>query len=463
MKIWQRLIAVLPLLLGIAGFVVAVRNETNDESAVQVEDVDAVIGNSRFCPGIPGGDLADGGWLTIGNTADVSAEARITWLTEDGQENAVATVDARSSTVVRVEDESTIVAAVVEMNVPGSIVEQHSESEAGTIRTLCTDRTATEWFFADGFTASDSNAQIVLTNPYADAAIVDVSYSTIAGRQRPNAYQGYVIPAETVRILDLAEVGARNEQLVSVQIAASTGRVIAGRVQRYRGSGRQGLGVSLGVTRAAGDWWFGFGDTTDNTAEQLVVFNPGDKPASVEITVVGYKPKTAVVQPFSIEVGAGTSAVIDMNGVTGLPRSTHAISVVASGDAQVVVERVINVINASGQIATTVSSPIAQNALAKVWEVARSRPGERIAVINVTGTKTTFTVSSFGPAGEAPLEGMDEITLAPGASALLTIPDPAPGGPVRITAGVNVVVEYLASRGEGRIGYSAALAQPVTQ
>ncbi len=459
----MRMIAVIPLLVGAAAFVVVVRSEDRAavESSLVTNEDGALVGNTRFCPGIPGGDLADGGWLTIANTSDASAEARITWLTPDGHSSSATVVEARSSAIVQLKDKSDVASAIVEVNIPGVIVEQHATSAAGTIRTLCTDRTATSWIFADGFTASESDERIVLSNPYADAAIVDISYSTIAGRQRPNEYQGFVVPPESVRVLDTAELGARNEQVVSVNIEASIGRIIAGRVQRYRGSGRQGLSVSLGSMRASHDWWFGFGDTSPNTAEQLVVYNPGDRPVSVEVLVTGYKPKTADVQPITIEVAAGTSSVIDVNSIAGLPAGTHAISVTAIDDGEVVVERVINVMAVNGSIATTVSSGIPQAFLTPIWDVARVNAGERISIVNITGHKATISVASFGPAGEVALAGFENLVLAPGALVTIEIPDPAPNGPVRIRADQNVIVEYVSSRGEGLLGYSASLAQPI--
>jgi len=455
-----RAFAVIPLVVGVAGFVYAVSEESSSRPTEQEAGSGAVaVGNTRFCPGIPAGDLADGGFITIANTADIASEARITWLGPSGRQTKTVTVEPHTSTDVIAENVDRVASAIVELDVPGAIVEQHSESEAGNIRTLCTDRTATSWYFADGFTASDSNELLVLTNPYADAAIIDLSYSTVAGRQRPNEYQGFVIPPKSVRILDVASIGARNEQVVSFVIEASTGRIIAGRVQRYRGSGRQGLTVSLGATRTSGDWWFAFGDTSANTAEQLVVYNPGEKPVSVEVAVTGFKPKSAIVQPFTIEVNAGRSAVIDMNGVLGLPPGNHGISVVTLGTGEIVVERVINVIAVNGQIATTVSSPLPQASLSQQWDIAEVQPGERIAIVNVTGTRTQFAVTSFGPAGEVAITGLEAIALAPGACVIVTIPDLAPTGPVRVSAGASVIVEYVSSRGAGRIGYSVALAQ----
>ena len=463
MKFWMRLIAVVPLLGGAAGFVVAVRSQNDAATTTEISlpAGGALVGNTRFCPGIPGGDLADGGWITIGNTSDASAEAHITWLTPEGHDTTVTVVDPRSSATVQLKDKQDVAAAIVEVNVPDAIVEQHSTSAAGTIRTLCTDQTATDWYFADGFTASSSDEWIVLSNPYADAAIVDVSYSTVAGRQRPNAFQGYVVPPESVKVLDVAELGARNEQVVSINVQASIGRIVAGRVQRYRGSGRQGLSVSLGITNASKDWWFGFGDTSANTAEQLVVYNPGETPVTVEVLVTGYKPKTAVVQPFSIEVPTGASSVIDMNSIGGLPSGNHAISITAVNNAAVVVERVINVIAVNGSIATTVASGIPQARLTQIWDIARINAGEKISVVNITSRKVTFSVASFGPAGDVPIAGLENLTIAPGVSMIIEIPDPAPNGPVRVRGDHNLIVEYVSSRGEGLLGYSASLAQPI--
>ena len=44
---------------------------------------------------------------------------------------------------------------------------------------------------------------------------------------------------------------------------------------------------------------------------------------------------------------------------------------------------------------------------------------------------------------------------------IIEIPDPAPNGPVRVRGERNLIVEYVSSRGEGLLGYSASLAQPI--
>ena len=146
-------------------------------------------------------------------------------------------------------------------------VEQHVQHPAGRSVAACATGTSDRWIFADGFTGDDSPFQVVLTNPFPTPTIVDVSFVTAEARRAPRQLQGLVLESRSVRVLDLANQGARNETIVAVEVRASAGRLVAGKLQHYLGRGRLGFVAALGASAPSRSWWFPAGEKADGVAE----------------------------------------------------------------------------------------------------------------------------------------------------------------------------------------------------
>ena len=128
-----------------------------------------------------------------------------------------------------------IVSAVVEVDGGGAIVEQRAFDPAGTAVSPCANSTSATWYLADGFTVGESRNQIVLTNPYDDAVIVDVGFATVDGSRTPSRYQGYPIEGHSVKIIDLgvSGEGAQGEEVLAVKVESTRGQLIVGRLQHF--------------------------------------------------------------------------------------------------------------------------------------------------------------------------------------------------------------------------------------
>ena len=120
-----------------------------------------------------------------------------------------------------------IVSAVVEVDGGGAIVEQRAFDPAGTAVSPCANSTSATWYLADGFTVGESRNQIVLTNPYDDAVIVDVGFATVDGSRTPSRYQGYPIDGHSVKVIDLgvSGEGAQGEEVLAVKVESTRGPV----------------------------------------------------------------------------------------------------------------------------------------------------------------------------------------------------------------------------------------------
>ena len=140
---------------------------------------------------------------------------------------------------------------VVEIDGGRGFVEQRAQHPAGDSVSPCADSTSDEWYFADGFTVDGSIETLVLTNPYDDAAVVDLVFATEAGESTPAAFQGFTILPQSVETIPIADLGARDEPVIAVKVAAERGRLVVGRAQHYLGGGRLGYGVTLAAPGAA--------------------------------------------------------------------------------------------------------------------------------------------------------------------------------------------------------------------
>ena len=205
-----------------------------------VSAIDAMTTN-WFCPGVPANDDSISSSLVISNTSETDISATVTLLST-GQAPVVNAVSIPARSHVTLDARGGIsaqfVSAMVEIIGAQGSVEQIVRHPAGDAVVLCANQPATEWYFADGFTGADSIEQIVMTNPYVDATVVDITFVTADAERSPEQLQGFVLPANSVVALSMDQQGARNEPILAVSIRASSGRLVAGRVQHYLGQGR---------------------------------------------------------------------------------------------------------------------------------------------------------------------------------------------------------------------------------
>ena len=132
-------------------------------------------------------------------------------------------------------------------------------SRPGTSVAPCTTQPSSEWYLAEGFTAENSNEQLVLTNPYSESAIVDIGFATADGSREPSELQGFPVPPRSVRVIDMDSIAARDEAEVAVKVVATRGNLIVGRAQVYDGGGRLGYSMSLASPALRSQWWFANG------------------------------------------------------------------------------------------------------------------------------------------------------------------------------------------------------------
>ncbi|HRE01584.1 MAG TPA: hypothetical protein PLV68_09805, partial [Ilumatobacteraceae bacterium] len=177
----------------------------------------APITTTWYCPGMATGPDG-GGEVVVANPTDVELSGSITVMGTVGVAPATQplSVPARGRLSVDIAAivDAAFVAAIVEIDGGEGMVEQRAANPGGDAVSSCTTQTSSSWYFADGYTLSNSIEQIILVNPSADTASVNMRFVTDKGSRRPAALQGRTIAPRSVQVLSIAESGFRDEPII---------------------------------------------------------------------------------------------------------------------------------------------------------------------------------------------------------------------------------------------------------
>lgn len=432
------------------------------------------ISSSWFCPGAAAGDGITSAFVVIANPSDSEIIASLRLLSDTSGEAENVVVEPRSQKKIDILRGKTIgvVAPVVEIIGSFGSVEQEMLYAAGDVTAQCVSQTSSTWYFADGFTMEGTSQRLVLINPFPESAVVNVAYTTGDGKRTPSQLQGVIVAPRSLRSIAIADVGAANESRVAVEVIATTGQIIASRSQHYLGAGRLGYSTTVGVPEALDQWWFVSGRTGDLVTEELVVFNPSNTDAQVNVAFFGEGitngiafdqvggpglPSQVVVIP------AGGVVGINTNNIAELPKGDHAMVVSTLDDSRVVVEHVLSQRTATSSF-TAITNGIPDGLLSSKWRIPSGlAKGARnaLSVLNTTAQDGTFTIFTVGPGGQVALPGLKDVALPAASLIFLDVPEGASDGEVVIEASVDVAVQRRTRRGSGLVGFGIVGALPV--
>ena len=488
--------ALIVVLAGIIALVVVGRNFEERPTPVfsspagawmpSVTDIGSLTG-SWFCPGVPAtGENGVGGSVMISNRASDALEGRYTVLSPEGlaAEQSFSVGPWSQSTIdVDAFVTAAFASVVVEIDGGQGFVEQVANHPAGDSVTPCADDTSSQWHLADGFTAGGSSETLVLTNPYDDLVLSDLTFSTESGFSEPNAFRGFSVPPKSVKVISIAELGNRDEPIIAASVTTRSGRLVVGRAQHFTGAGRLGYDVSLAAPALRDQWWFADGERGEGITETFSIYNPTDSDVSVtpfflglpsEFDGGGFAPievparQVVMFAPFDGASDA-TDVTSDSDFLrTPIPNGRHAAVFSTLSDPSVVVERVL-----TRPFGETIATSVVQGApprpdgfVANRWHIGigPTEPTESALVIyNVDQEQATITIEAVGPGGPSAIPSLTDIPLGPGV--VLTIDLLAPdalGQELIVNASNRVFIERSLERGGGLSGRSGSWALPAS-
>ena len=421
-----------------------------------------------FCAG---GTAVDGGFadhrVLLVNTTDVERVASITASGSPAAETDLGTSGSRRVTLpayarselrlAELVPNAPYASATVELSGGGVLVEHSvTATNGGFDRAPCASTASTEWFVPLSATATEKNptarAVLVVYNPFADTAVVDINFATdTASAAAP--IESMVVAPGAVEAVDLTALVPVADQLATA-VRARAGRVVVDRIEVFNDdSRRRDLVLSAGVPAGAATWFVPSGRLGAPRVERLVVHNPDDERAEV---VVEIRPddRSIVVEPFTLQVGPGRFAMVDLHaekrlidaGVTG-----YSVLVRSLG-APIAVERLVTI--APGQpgagASATNGSAFASPTVVVDAVASEAAPGELI-VFNPNAraiATVTMDVIANGQRRAGPAES--EFELQPGERRSLPLARLGTGNFTVIASGsAPLVVEWESTVNNG--------------
>ena len=245
-----------------------------------------------------------GGAVSVSNVR-VSGEMQLRM----GEEQSTVTVEQDKTT--RVDADSSVVVDGRGPLAPGLLAAR--VDERGAAATSCAAPQPDYWFTGVG-SASIHSSELELVNPDAGGAIADVEIYGANGVLPVDAVRGVTVPGGTTTAIDLAETAPDRSEL-AVHVSVIRGRLGASIVNRIAGDGSyadwlppqaepSSSTVLLGLAAGRGE-------------HQLVVANPSDDQARVQIKVIGLESTFAVLGLDELSIPPQSVSVTDVGDVVG--------------------------------------------------------------------------------------------------------------------------------------------------
>jgi Family of unknown function (DUF5719) len=235
-------------------------------------------------------------------------------------------------------------------------VSQVISTPEGSASQPCASAAATRWYFVDGATLRNASDHISLLNPYPVDAIADLTFTTDEGQENPSAFDGVLVPADGITVLNLGS-HLRIREHIAVTVTARTGQVVAYQTElvtrpparaQFEGP-HQGLNpaaptsgatLELGATAPSTSWWWPAGSDGNGLSETYVAYNPGPAAARLSLALLSQGAESGPGGSSQVTVPPYGTAFLKTNGQPwALPGIMYAVHLISSNGVPVVAER----------------------------------------------------------------------------------------------------------------------------
>lgn len=424
-------------------------------------------------------DEAAGGETT---TTTAPADTTTTTAAVPPPEPTEVDLPAQSRIEVAVRDlvEAPLAAAIVEVD-GGNVAIEHQitdlrEEGGGRATAPCSSTAAREWTFPWGVTLRGARELLVFMNPFPDDATVNIEFATDEGTRDTLRFQNFVVPGRSVVGAFIDEDVTRRAQ-VSAQVHVGSGRLVVDRIQTFDGTdpAYEGITLGLGAPTPAETWIFPDGKVDAGITEQIVVYNPSQDVATVDVEVRLDDPETnGVPEPFELTIPPSRFSIVQLNEPDAetseatpkrIPDGVaHTILVHSLNGVPVVAERVVTSSepNTNLGIGATLGSPVA----APTWLFAgggvSDERDEFLTFFNASTHTVRFSVTALAGGQELALQDLQDLEIEPGGRRSIQLSAHAQREdlPLVVEADGPIVVERGLYRVNGR-GISQSMGIPL--
>lgn len=411
----------------------------------------------RVAPAAPPTPTTAAGGAPATTAAPAATEAPTSTTEAPAPAAKVVDLPAQGRVEVRLGDVSPaeLAGAVVEVDGGEIAVEHQITGRLGRATAPCSTTASASWSFPWGVTERGARELLVFMNPFPDDATVDIAFATDEGTRDTARFQGFVVPGRSVVGAYLDEDVTRKAQ-VSAQVQVRGGRLVIDRIQTFDGTdGREGITLALGVPVPALTWLYPVGEKSPGVTEQVVVYNPSEAVAEVEVEVRLDDPEANTPpEPFELTVAPQRYATVDVHAEDRVPAGVgHALVVRSLNGVPIAAERVNTAMDPSPTrgVGVTSGSPFG----APTWYFPGGGPtperDQYLILLNLDNERpVTYSVTGFSKGQTLAIQNLQGLQIPPGGRVVLRLGTQIEREdlPVVITADGPIVAE----RGLYRVG-----------
>ena len=347
--------------------------------------VKGAISTAWYCPGLPTAFPVADQTVTLTNIGANAADADVTVHPDDGSAPVSRTVTVQRDSV-RTFPRSLLPngSLVVEPFSPDVVVSAGLETSDSLAAVPCASTAGTDWFFAAGTTVRGVAQWLVLQNPFAADARVDVTLRTDTGVQLLPSLSGLDVPRRSRVVIPIHNEAVRRSR-VSVEVHASVGRVVASQTLRFGAeSGPPGVATSIGAIAPASTWWFTAGDTRPGASGVVAIADVGQLDA--RISVQAQAGARAIVHPVELTVPTGGVSWVQIGGCPAssttclqVPKNAgYVLTVQSDANAPIVAQTLIR-FSGNGSGTTGAAMSVGSTTPASQWVIPRTRDRRPVA------------------------------------------------------------------------------------
>ena len=432
----------------------AVTQPAEPLEATQLPAADAVS-TAWYCPGVPAKFPLSDQTFTLSNLGSSAARAAVTVHPDDGTAPVTRTVAVPRDSV-RTFARSTLPNGplVIEPFSPDVLVSAGLESGQQLATVPCATTAGTDWYFAAGTTVRGVAQWLVLEDPFAADARVNVVLRTDAGLQELPSLSGLDVPGRSRVVIPIHDEAVRRDR-VSVEVHAVVGRVVASQTIRYGApTGTPGVATSIGAVKPATSWSFPGGDTRTGASEVVAIANVGQLDARVNVQA--QTASKQIVHPVQVNVPSGGVSWVQIGDCTtatpaclDVPHRIGYVLLVQSDSDAPIVAQTLSRFNGDRGSTFGVATSMGSTHPSRSWVIARTGArGQRSTSIALSdpGLKPAHIAVTIVRGGKADQPAaLRRVTIAPGQRFVLPLGDtgsPRPvGAAVEIASDVPIFAE----------------------
>jgi len=323
------------------------------------------LSSSWFCAGatVSNGGAAPGE-LVFDNAGSQSLTGSVKLVSHSGREERLHVAVPAGATSTLEEQFPSVhggpgapwVGALVTLYGGMASVSQLVRTPEGVSSQPCASSASVHWYFVYGAALRNATEEISLLNPYPEVAIADLSFTTEYGQEEPVGFEGVVVPADGLTVVNLGS-HLRRRVKIAVTVSVRTGRVVAFQTELVTppppgaplvgangglnpAAPTAGATLTLGSSEPATSWWWPEGADGGGLTESYMFYNPGQHAATLRLSLISQGAGAGLGSSTEVTVGPYATAEVTTNGQPwALPGVAYAAHLVSTNGVPVVAER----------------------------------------------------------------------------------------------------------------------------